>query len=313
MFSVIIPYYKKRKFIERCLDAVLDQTFKDYEIIVIDDGSHDDIAELLEQNYSGKVTLIQQQNQGVSAARNAGISAATHDYIAFLDADDYWSPFYLEYNAEVISKEKDIKIIGSYYTRNKSLIEINPKSLSYFKFKNYFKEAIRNTYFTSSTTIINSVFFEENLGFNKNLKRGEDIDVWLRAVASGGNAVYIKNTIVYYSDEDAHQATSSIGDVENTLVGTINTYYHPLLENKDNQDLSYFVSKYVYFNLYPYFFNKTQHRKAKEILKRNQYFYFFLHLPYYLPLSFGEKIVSNKKMNRFLRLYLKFFLRKIYQ
>ncbi len=312
MFSVIIPYYKKRKYIERCIDAVLAQTYQDFEIILVDDGSQDDVAQLIEEKYFEKVQLIQQENQGVSAARNTGIAAATHDYIAFLDADDYWSPFYLEKVAQIISQENDIKIIGAHYTRNKSALELTNKSLDYFKFENYFKAAIQNTYFTSSSTIIKNIFFHNNPGFNSNLKRGEDIDVWLRAVASGGNAFYIENTLVYYSDEDVHQATASIGNVEKTLVGVINEYYKPLIEKINNPDFSTFVSKYVYFNLYPYYFSTTNHNKAKINLKQNKHYYFFLHLPYYLPLSVGQKIVSNKKLNRYLRMYLKFFLRKVY-
>ncbi len=312
MFSVIIPYYKKRRYIERCIDAVLAQTYQDFEIILVDDGSQDDVAQLIEDKYSGKVQLIQQKNQGVSAARNKGIEAATHDYIAFLDADDYWSPFYLEKVLQVINQENDIKIIGSHYTRNKSALELKNNSLDYFKFVNYFKAAIRNTYFTSSSTIIKNIFFHNNPGFNSNLKRGEDIDVWLRAVASGGNAFYINNSLVYYSDEDSEQATSSIGEVANSLVGTINEYYKKEFGQNENQELTRFVSKYVYLNLYPYFFNKNHHQKAKDNLNHNKHYYFFLHLPYYLPLSIGEKIMSNKKASRLLRLYLKFFLRKIY-
>ncbi len=312
MFSVIIPYYKKRKYIERCIDAVLAQTYQDFEIILVDDGSQDDVAQLIEEKYSGKVHLIQQENQGVSAARNTGIAAATHDYIAFLDADDYWSSFYLACNAEIINNETDVKIIGSHYTRNKSELEIKNSNLDYFKFENYFKNAVRNTFFLTSATIVTRNFFLENFGFNSNLKRGEDIDVWLRAVASGGNAFYIKNSLVYYSDEDSEQATSSIGVVENSLVGTINEYYKSMLGQSENSHFSHFVSKYVYFNLYPYYFNKNHHQKAKENLDRNRHYYFFLHLPYYLPLFIGEKIMSNKKASRLLRLYLKFFLRKIY-
>ena len=312
MFSIIIPYYKKRKYIERCIDAVLAQTYENFEIILVDDGSHDEVAQLIEEKYSGKVHLIQQDNQGVSAARNAGIAAATHDYIAFLDADDYWSPFYLEKVVKVINQEKDIKIIGSHYTRKKIELEIKNNNLDYFKFENYFKIAIRNTFFLTSATVVTRDFFEQNPGFNSNLKRGEDIDVWLRAVASSGKAFYIKNSLVYYSDEDFEQATSSIGAVENALVGTINEYYKSMLWQSENQAFSHFVSKYVYFNLYPYFFNKKHHQKAKENLNNNRHYYFFLHLPYYLPLCIGEKIMSNKKLSRLLRWYLKFFLIKIY-
>lgn len=312
MFSIIIPYYKKRQYIKRCLDSVMNQSFQDFEIILVDDGSEDDLNELLDQNYRGRIKVITQENQGVSVARNIGIANATHEYVAFLDADDCWSPFYLEKNASVINREINVKIIGSHYSRVKAEVEMDALPLDYYQFENYFYSAIRNTYFTSSSTIIHRNFFNENTGFNSVLKRGEDIDVWLRAVASGGNAFYLKNTIVFYSDEDANQATNSIGEVQNTLVGIINTYYKSEIKKSENPDFSKFVSKFVYFNLYPYYFTMANHEKAKENLKQNQQYYFFLHLPYYLPLAFGKKIVSNKKLNKYLRLYLKFFLRTIY-
>src|SRR5690606_699032 len=121
MFSILIPYYKKRKYIERCIDAILAQTYINYEIILVDDGSQDDIADMVNEKYSGKVTLIHQQHQGVSAARNKGIANATHDYIAFLDADDCWNPKYLEFVAKIIKENSNVKIRGSHYTRDKSV------------------------------------------------------------------------------------------------------------------------------------------------------------------------------------------------
>ncbi|MBN9312777.1 MAG: glycosyltransferase family 2 protein [Chryseobacterium sp.] len=312
MFSIIIPYYKKREYIERCLDSVLAQTFNDYEIILVDDGSQDDITKLIHNKYQDKVKLIIQKNQGVSVARNTGIANATQPYIAFLDADDCWHSQYLEFASKIINNNTDVKIVGSHYSRDKKILENSYDEIKNKKIDHYFRVAVQNTLFLTSATIVKRSFFDDNSRFNPNLKRGEDIDVWLRTVASGGNVFYVENTLVYYSDEDVHQATASIGNVENTLVGVINEYYKPLIEKINNPDFSTFVSKYVYFNLYPYYFSTTNHNKAKRNLKQNKYYYFFLHLPYYLPLSVGQKIVSNKKLNRYLRMYLKFFLRKVY-
>lgn len=312
MFSIVIPYYKKRKYIERCINSVLSQTFQDFEIILVDDGSDDDISSLVIERYKNKIKLIQQINQGVSVARNVGIENAKNDYIAFLDADDCWNARYLEFTKKIIDENTDVKIIGSHYTRNHSIIKAHHEKLNYIKFQNYFKEAVKNTYFTSSSSVIFRDFFLKNKGFNPGLKRGEDIDVWLRTVASGGNAFFIQNTMVYYSDEDINQATASIGRVENSLVGIINDYYNPLIKEVSSQYFSTFISKYVYFNLYPYFFNSENHIEARKSLSKNKNYYFFLHLPYYIPFKIGQRIVSNKKLNRYLRLYLKFFLRKIY-
>ena len=312
MFSVVIPYYKKRKFIQRCIDAVLAQTYQNFEIILVDDGSNDDVAQLIEERYLGKVNLIQQKNQGVSAARNTGIAAATHNFIAFLDADDYWSPFYLAYNAKIINNETHVKIIGSHYTRKKSKLELKNNNLDYFKFENYFKNAVRNTYFTSSSTIVSNVFFKTNPGFNSNLKRGEDIDVWLRAVASGGNALYINNSLVYYSDEDVNQATNHKFSIEETLVGIMNENYKDLIIANQRSEFSKFVSKYIYIHLLTYFFDEANHLNAKKVLKQNTHYFLFMHLPYYLPLSLGRKILNNLVCRRLVNKYFKFLTRYIY-
>src|SRR5690606_12428768 len=150
----------------------------------------------------------------------------------------------------------------------------------------------RNTLFTSSSTVISKHFFQENPGFNIDLKRGEDTDVWLRTLASGGNAYYIDNTLVYYSDEDVNRATKSTAKVQDTLVGKINDVYFPLMQKYQNKDFRRFVSKYVYFNLYSYYFDEHNHLYAKNSLRNTDLYYFFLHLPYYLPFKTGKKIVT---------------------
>lgn len=304
MFSVVIPYYKKRQYIERCLDSVLAQTYANYEIILVDDGSEDDITNLINSKYRDKVKLIKQNNQGVSTARNTGIANATQEFIAFLDADDFWSPYYLEKNSEVIATENDVKIVGSHYTRNKNKTDISNSQLHYINLKDYFKkQAIINTLFTSSSSAVRSSFFQDNSKFNSNLKRGEDIDVWLRVMASPGNSFYIENTLVYYSDEDEDQATKVMVDIDKTLVGNITQLYQPLFTQYKNKDFEKFVSKYIYFTLYPYFFSEADHVKAKQIFKTKTYSYFFLDLVYSIPFHLGIKVQNNRKLSHYLRLY----------
>jgi len=312
-FSVVIPYYKKREYIERCIESVKSQTFKGFEIIVVDDGSQDDLINLINEKFLNDVRLIQQPNQGVSSARNTGIKNANFEYIAFLDADDCWSSIYLDSMYRVISQNKEVTIIGSRYSRDLSKLEENVLEPQYVLFADYFKkQAIINTLFFSSSTIINKKFFVENPGFNSDLKRGEDIDVWLRAAISGGKVIYIENTLVFYSDEDKNQATRINFSVEKTLVGVINNLYQPLTKNNKNVYFDRFISLYVYFNLYPYYFSTENYRESKKILSQNQYYFFFLHIPYWIPLSWGIRINNNKFYKRMLRLYLKFFIRKFY-
>jgi glycosyltransferase involved in cell wall biosynthesis len=94
--TIIIPLYNKRSYIGRALDSVLHQSFQDFEIIVVDDGSTDNGAEVVKSYDDPRIRLIRQENKGVSVARNTGADRATADFIAFLDADDEWMPRQLE-------------------------------------------------------------------------------------------------------------------------------------------------------------------------------------------------------------------------
>jgi glycosyltransferase involved in cell wall biosynthesis len=309
MFSIVIPYYNKSAYIVRCIDSILSQTFTDYEVILVDDGSTDNGIDLISKKYGDFIKIFHQDNQGVSAARNHGIQKAKYKYIALLDADDAWHPQYLESVNGVITTEKEVKIVGCHYSRDLSFFENKHTIPSYFKFENYFKKAIRNTYFTSSSSVIEKSFFDENEGFNTNLKKGEDHDLWFRVLLNVGNSFYITNTLVYYSDEDTNQATQKKIALDYTLVGHINSIYKDVIKSNQNKDFNKFISLYVYFNLYPYYFDKPTNTKAKEILSSIEYHYFLLKLFYLVPLSLGEKTVESKIGQKYIRLYLKFIIR----
>jgi glycosyltransferase involved in cell wall biosynthesis len=107
MFSVIIPTYNRASFVTKAVDSVLRQSFKDYEILVVDDGSTDTTTQALER-YGTRITLIHQANSGVSAARNAGIIKAIGTWVAFLDSDDEWKENYLARHSEQISSSPNV-------------------------------------------------------------------------------------------------------------------------------------------------------------------------------------------------------------
>ena len=96
LISVIIPLYNKEKTIVHTLSTVMSQTYKCFEVIVVNDGSSDDSVQLINDNFSdSRIRIISQENSGVSVARNKGVEEAKGDWIAFLDADDEWLPDYL--------------------------------------------------------------------------------------------------------------------------------------------------------------------------------------------------------------------------
>lgn len=113
-FSIIIPLYNKERMILRTLYSVLTQTYENFEIIIIDDGSTDKSVELISKKCADdRIHLIRQKNSGVSSARNRGIESATGHYIAFLDADDEWMPYYLENVVMAIEKYPDAALYST--------------------------------------------------------------------------------------------------------------------------------------------------------------------------------------------------------
>ena len=118
LFSVVIPLYNKAPYVTKSVQSVLSQTFTDYELVIVDDGSKDGSAEVASQVVEGhgNCRLIRQENAGVSMARNNGVAVSQGDYFCFLDADDWWEPTFLEEMAKLIDEYPDAGIYGTGYT-----------------------------------------------------------------------------------------------------------------------------------------------------------------------------------------------------
>jgi len=132
--SVIIPTYNRGRYVTKAIDSVLAQTYKDYEIIVVDDGSTDNTRDIL-ASYRDKIRCIYQENMGASAARNTGIRASTGEWIAFLDSDDEWLPDKLSIQMADISARPDLCA----HITNVTFILPNGGSVSLFEVRNFEK------------------------------------------------------------------------------------------------------------------------------------------------------------------------------
>lgn len=115
-FSVVIPVYNKEKEIRSTLETVLVQSFIDFEVVLVDDGSSDGSMEIVKGIKDSRIRLFSQKNQGVSAARNAGIRQAVGQYIALLDADDRWEPSYLKEQYDLIQKYPQCGVFAVNYS-----------------------------------------------------------------------------------------------------------------------------------------------------------------------------------------------------
>jgi glycosyltransferase involved in cell wall biosynthesis len=184
--SAIIPAYNAGRFINRTIDSVLAQTFKDFELIVVDDGSTDNTAEIV-KSYGSKVRYIYQPNAGDGQARNTGIKAATGRWLAFLDHDDEWLPEKLETQMKLLSANPDLRWCGTNrYQSDGQRCAVVSDELKLEKalcnreyFDNYFRAIVENDcqVITSTLMIRRDVFSEVGI-FDGHWKRCADQDMW---------------------------------------------------------------------------------------------------------------------------------------
>jgi glycosyltransferase involved in cell wall biosynthesis len=179
LFSVIIPSYNRREMLKSALDSVLSQSFRDYEVIVVDDGSDDSTDEMIAL-YGKAVKYIKQKNSGVSSARNRGIKTAASPYIALLDSDDLWHKDKLMKDAEFLKNNPDIKIHQSEDIWIRSGKRVNPGKKHIKKEGRIFPESLELCMISPSSAVLSVELFEKYGFFDENLQACEDYDLWLR-------------------------------------------------------------------------------------------------------------------------------------
>lgn len=185
-FSVVVPTYNKSDYIAQCIESVLNQTYMDFELIVIDDGSTDESRMIVERYHDRRVKLISQSNQGVSAARNKGVLNARSNRIAFLDADDLWMPNFLEIAYRDFLAQPTIVFWSCGYEfltadtiRVAQFGRSAPKEAGFVK--DYFVHCLADPIVTSSTVILTKELLERIEGFPEREALGEDLVTWARA------------------------------------------------------------------------------------------------------------------------------------
>lgn len=189
LVSVVIPLYNKESHIKRAIDSILAQKIQDFEIVIVDDGSTDKSAEVVKGFTDPRIRLFQQENAGVSAARNRGIEEAKADLIAFLDADDEWMPEHLSTLLKLRSKYPEAGAYSTAYFIKKSnrrayvapIDKEIPQKPWEGLLASYFKSATQgNPPVTSSTVAVPKIILNEMNGFNTDAWWGEDTDLWGR-------------------------------------------------------------------------------------------------------------------------------------
>ncbi|MES2810962.1 MAG: glycosyltransferase family 2 protein [Bacteroidota bacterium] len=202
--SVIIPLYNKGFIIAETLKSVLAQTFTDFEIVIVNDGSTDNGFDIVSQFSDERIQLFQQENKGAAAARNLGIEKATGELIAFLDADDYWYSNHLE---ELIKLYIDFPSCGMYCNRYKIKTTTKHFQIPTFNgIEDDFRGIVFNYFYSNKPfriTWTSAVLIEKPIllkfgCFNEKVSNGQDLELWTKIGISYPIAISNKTTAVYF-------------------------------------------------------------------------------------------------------------------
>ena len=179
LVSVIIPTYNRGWTIKEAIDSVLAQSFIDFELIVVDDGSTDDTSEILD-SYRDDIKVLSQENNGVSAARNRGVATASGIFIAFLDSDDLWLPEKLSSQVDFFNSNPDALICQTEEIWVRNNMRVNPKKRHKKPWGMIFEPSLDLCLVSPSAVMIRRSLFEEVGVFDETLPACEDYDLWLR-------------------------------------------------------------------------------------------------------------------------------------
>jgi glycosyltransferase involved in cell wall biosynthesis len=203
MISVIMPTYNRENFVAEAIESILNQTFRDFELIVIDDGSTDRTVPIIQKyaDIDDRIKIIQNEHKGVAAARNAGLQTAQYDWIALLDSDDVALPTRLERQMEAINSDAEVIVWGTgFYQIGKTGKVFNQvKIIGPMSKDEFFKKhnAGRLLYMPTTTTIFRKDIAEKVNGYDTRFDTGSDIELFDR-MADHGPQVTLREPLSLY-------------------------------------------------------------------------------------------------------------------
>lgn len=272
MISVVIPLYNKEKSIKATLHSVFAQTYTDYEVVVVDDGSTDNSLSVIREKVCEleweQIKIIHQENEGVSAARNRGIIEAQGEYIAFLDADDLWAPDYLETLMLLI---KDYPNAGLYSIGYRELIG-NQIPINQSVENTQKRGLISNPWQKQKGVWTGSVAASRerliNLGmFDVRMTHGEDLDMWWRLILDGG-LVEDPKCCAYYCQDTENRAMRRKIPLEKHIPYYVDKYAEA---RASDVEFRRFFDREMIYRIYPYLLDKQYRAEAKRIARQFDY------------------------------------------
>ncbi|WP_224059599.1 glycosyltransferase family 2 protein [Providencia alcalifaciens] len=206
LVSIIMPCYNSERFIVESINSVLDQSYKFFELIIVNDASTDNSVSLISSYKDSRIVLINlEKNEGVSSARNKGLSIAKGDYIAFIDSDDIWISNKLEKQIELLNKDWDV-ICSNYSTFNlNGLVNTRyaPEIITY-------KDMLRSCFIGNLTGIYHAKkigkFYQKNVG-------SEDYLMWLSVLKKAEKAYCIQEPLAKYRIHETSLSSNKVKSI----------------------------------------------------------------------------------------------------
>ena len=299
--SMIVPVYNTSKFLKQCLDSIINQTYKNLEIILVNDGSTDNSLEILEE-YSKSddmVMIINKNNGGLSSARNAGIRIATGEYILNVDSDDWLEITACEKLLEKALETKGDIIIGNIYLEypQKRMKWLDLQTEGIYKFEEYFDKYIQENGKNSicNKLIKNDLYKKNNIFHPENISYGEDGSTLLRLVSQAKKIVKISNFIYHYRQNNQSMMYSKNKKIYEykEVVEIIYDYYirNNVLYVEEKKEILYYKFFYKILFITGYFLTKDEYKSDWKslkncllLLKKNRYYKF---------LDYKDRILLN--------------------
>lgn len=276
-FSVIAPLYNKEDFVVRTLDSLARQTFRDFEVIVVDDGSTDRSAQrveafLAEHPDCSHFQLVRQPDMGVSHARNRGVELSSGEYITFLDCDDWWEPEFLQEMDGLIRRypQAGIYATGYYIVKygQRRIAPIGVESTFTDGLIDYCDVYARTLCMpvTSDTVAMRREVFLASGGFREGITLGEDFDLWIR-LALQYPVAFLNRPLANYF-QDIPSGKRSIGKLHKPKEHIIWNLDHLAQEEKDNPHCKNLLDRMRAYTLQPYYLSRQYHNEALKELRK---------------------------------------------
>lgn len=274
--SIIIPTYNYEKYVCDAVDSALNQTYHNFEVIVVDDGSTDNTKNIIQEKYKDKITYIYQDNSGVSVARNNGISKSTGNWILTLDADDWIHPDYIKDALWEIDNNNHKTLVTSRAYFTNSNLELNGKTypegiidLNKTKLQNIIKEN-----YVVTTSLFSKQMFNVVGGYDENITRAEDWELWINLIKHGVKVKYLENKRYFKYRE--HGSGKSV-KLKNKLLET-KAYIKRKHNTQKISDISFLYLQLLkrdcdYEGLIHYLYSDLNKNQISSILQKSEEFY----------------------------------------